>query len=521
VLQSGNGGENLVLYVIALGADGAEVPGRTIFKVPAAHVGDGQWHPRKLGFDYTANPAVTRILIAPRVNEATAAAEGAWLVDDFVCVESALRPRGQIEAFHLADPVLVIGKPSPLVAQVANTGDKPLPSSRLRLGLPPGIAAAAGEPTEIPIPELAPSEWCRLTWRITATAQAQACLDLDWRGDRFTVGQSRPVWSVQRRDPRAEYTDSSGFWRPMPALGSLQEGNANPLRPLKPRKSAQLPDSFIGVTAHLPRSRDFERIFEPEHLVDGDLQTSWSGRGYTTAVPGPVDWAEVRWPARQPIREIRLVPYHRSEGFPLDFQVKLRTGKTWSIVHEARGVTLPATAANNPKQPYIIPLSSPVTADAVRIEVTRFHTAASFFTDCATSHFLRLSEIEVISTAGENVALATRGGRADVAFTFRSYFNSPAVIRKTYPEMFNLGVKWNRVGQWGDWTAWAMVEARKGEYRMDPVTDQAVTDSVIRTDWRLENPCAARPNPHWQTSSRRRTPPGSGSAFRESADSWG
>lgn len=477
-LKCGNGGENLVLYVIALGADGAEVPGRTIFKVPAGHVGDGQWHARKLEFDYTANPAVTRILIAPRVNEATAAAAGDWLVDDFVCVESALGPRGQIETFHLADGVLVVGKPSLLVAQVANTGDQPLPSSVLKLGLPAGIAVGAAEPTEIPIPELAPREWRRISWHITASEPAQARLDLDWHGDSFTVGQSRPVWSVQRRDPRAEFTDSSGFWRPMPALTSLQEGNSAPLRPLKPLKSAQLPDSFIGVTAHLPRSRDFERVFEPEHLVDGDPQTSWSGRGYANAVPGPVDWAEVRWPLRQTVREIRLVPYHRAEGFPVDFQVKLRTGKSWTVVHEMRGATLPAAAGTSPKQPYVISLSSPVTADAVRLEATRFHTAASLPTDCATSHFLRLSEIEVISTAGDNVALATRGGRADVAFTFRWYYNSLAVIRQTYPELFNLGVKWNRISQWGDWTAWSMVEQRKGEYHIDPVTDRAITDSV-------------------------------------------
>lgn len=477
-LQSGNGGENLVLYVIALGADGAEVPGRTIFKVPAAQVGDGQWHTQKLDFDYTANSAVTRILIAPRINEATAAAEGDWLVDDFVCVESALGPRGQIEACHLTDNVLVVGKPSLLVAQVANTGDKPLAPSALKLRLPPGIAIGASERTEIPIPELAPREWRRLTWQITAAAPTQARLNLDWHCGNTTVQQARPVWSVQRRDPRAECTDSNGFWRPLPALGSLQDGNATPLRPLKPRKSAQLPDSFIGVTAHLPRSRDFERVFEPEHLVDGDPQTSWSGRGYANAVPGPVDWAEVRWPSRQTVREIRLVPYHRAEGFPVDFQVKLRTGKTWTVVHEARGVTLPAAAGTSPKQPYVISLTSPVTADAARIEATRFHTAASLPTDCATSHFLRLSEIEVISTAGENVALATRGGRADAAFTFRWYYNSPAVIRQTYPEMFNLGVKWNRISQWGDWTAWSMVERRKGEYHIDPVTDQAITDSV-------------------------------------------
>ena len=508
-LKSGNGGENLVLYVIALGTDGAEVPGRTTFKVPAGHVGDGQWHAQKLQFDYTANSAVARILIAPRINEATAAAEGDWLVDDLTCVESALGPRGQIEAFHLADDVLVVGKPSLLLAQVANAGDEPLPASALKLRLPSGLAVGAGESTEIPIPALAPGEWRRLHWQLSAAVPTQARLNLAWACGSNTVQQSRPAWSVERRDPRMECTDSNGYWRPMPVLTSLQDGNSAPLRPLQPMNSAQLPDSFIGVTAHLPRSRDFERIFEPEHLVDGDPQTSWSGRGYANAVPGPVDWAEVRWPAQQTVREIRLLPYHRAEGFPMDFQVKLRTGDSWTVVHEARGVTMPVAAGTSPKQPYVISLSSPVTANAVRLEATRFRTAASLPTDCATSHFLRLSEIEVMSTAGDNVALATRGGRADVAFTFRWYYNSPDVVRQTYPELFHLGVKWNRISQWGDWTAWSMVEQRKGEYHMDPVADQAITDSVengVQILYTLcygnalyeETPWLADPGPVWR-----------------------
>lgn len=65
-LQSGNGGENLFLYVIPLGANGAEVPGRTTFKVPAAHVGDGQWHTQKVEFaTVVAQRHASRLLHLP------------------------------------------------------------------------------------------------------------------------------------------------------------------------------------------------------------------------------------------------------------------------------------------------------------------------------------------------------------------------------------------------------------------------------------------------------------------------
>ena len=94
-------------------------------------------------------------------------------------------------------------------------------------------------------------------------------------------------------DLRRACTGKGGFWRLMPQPESLQISNNAHLEPLKTKKSRQLPDSMIGVTAHLPRSRDFEVIFEPEHLIDGNPQTSWSARAHKNPVSGGLDWAEV------------------------------------------------------------------------------------------------------------------------------------------------------------------------------------------------------------------------------------
>jgi hypothetical protein len=116
----------------------------------------------------------------------------------------------------------------------------------------------------------------------------------------------------------------------------------------------------------------------------------------------------------------------------------------------------------------VVPISPARTADAVRIEVTRFSRCAGFFTDCASLYYFRLSEIELIDEAGDNVALAYRDAKVSVPWTFSSYFLSPDVIRKTFGEPYNLGVKWNRIGQWGDWTCWAIVEQKKGEYFIVP-----------------------------------------------------
>ena len=42
-----------------------------------------------------------------------------------------------------------------------------------------------------------------------------------------------------------------------------------------------------------------------------------------------------------------------------------------------------------------------------------------------------------------------------------------------------IGLKWVRVGQWGDQTEWAAVEREKGKFALDPVTEKAI-DTLLR-----------------------------------------
>ncbi len=76
------------------------------------------------------------------------------------------------------------------------------------------------------------------------------------------------------------------------------------------------------------------------------------------------------------------------------------------------------------------------------------------------------------------MALAKNGAQVRVSSVDRSFFNSAEEVNKVYKEMYNLGVKWNRIGQWGDWTCWSIVEREKNKYQIDPVTDKAITDSI-------------------------------------------
>ena len=52
-----------------------------------------------------------------------------------------------------------------------------------------------------------------------------------------------------------------------------------------------------------------------------------------------------------------------------------------------------------------------------------------------------------------------------------------------------IGLKWVRVGQWGDQTEWAAVEREKGKFALDPVTEKAVDallDNKVDILWNLD-----------------------------------
>lgn len=540
IVRSDSGAQNIRLFMIAVAGDGIEVA-RAGYELPTEHVGDGQWHQGRAEFDFSSHAGAGAVIVAPRINEQTAAAAGEWLVDDFEIGAATSGPQPAIEAFYLPRPVLQLNEPAELIVQVANQGASPLKASRLRFSsasVPATAAAGVSAPgtataesandedkaaeqpfeirskygdriTELPIPALFPEQSLRMSLKVTGKRKGRVDIKAEWVGEGFSVVRTRQTVCVDKPNPRDLCTGVDGAWRFMPKPLPLQENNDAPLEALPTKKSSELPDSYIGVTAHLPRPHDFEAVFEPEHLIDGKPETSWSGRAHATAVPGSSDWVEVYFSGTARIKEIRLLPYWRAEGFPADFDIKARERGLWKTVQQVKRASLPPSAGEDKKRAYVVTLPRPVQADAICIEATRFTPTASFFTDCATTYYFRLSEIEAVDGDGRNVAAADAGASAKASQTFRSYFNSSEVIRDTYGELYDLGVKWNRVGQWGDWTCWSIVERKKGEYAIDPTTDQAITESVkngVNIAYCLcygnalyeETPLHANPGPLWR-----------------------
>jgi hypothetical protein len=486
-LKSGSEATNLRMFVIGLDSVDQETA-RAAAPVPREHVGDGRWHQGKVDFDFGADLRTEKVFVAPRINEAPSDLGmdegGEWLLDDFVCVETRIGPRAEIEAFQQPQPVMVTDQLNELILQVANTGDAAVPHSHLRLRLPAGVAVAGQTPPGFEVDPLQARQSHRFTWQLVCREVGEKQLGVEWNAADFKEGaiihRTRKTVCVKPGyNARSICTGLDGYWRFTPAAQRLQAGNDAPLLPLATKKSVELPDSMIGVTAHMPRAEDFEKIFEPEYLIDGNPETSWSGKPHFSTVPGASDWVEVQFKKDYEIHEVRLVPYWKGMGFPVDFTVTLRAGGRWVAAYTGQRVHVPADWGEpGKKQPFVIKLYQPVKADGLRVEVTRVSPGGNFFCEFKPANYFRLSEIEALDTQGANVALASRGARVRVPATFRSWYNSAQVTRETYPELYNLGVKWNRIGQWGDWTALAIVEHEKGEYIIDPTTDQAVTDSV-------------------------------------------
>ncbi|MEI6914537.1 MAG: discoidin domain-containing protein, partial [Armatimonadota bacterium] len=384
VVASGAEGRNLLVYLIAMSPGMTEIT-RVGYAVPKENT-DGKWHQGSIDF-FFPQPNCAGILICPRVNENSDHELGEWLIDDIVCIAKKFGAKATIEALYMPEKVLTLGKASPLVIQIANAGDDDLVNAKMRLTLPEGLKVIGDTSTELAVDKIKPGDWRRIEWQIEATKCGEYDISAELQSNIPTVTRTRHTVCVKKIVERELYTGPDGFFRMMPKLATMQEGNSSPISILKTKKSSELPENFCGITAHLPRSKDLERIFEGDSLIDGKANTNWSGRAHATSVPGSVDWVEITFPEKHKLKQVRLLPYWKTEGFPVDFVIKVKNGKKWSVVHEAKAVMIPAADGEGKKKPYVIGMPAGVETDAIRLEVTRFSMASGFFCDLGPSNY--------------------------------------------------------------------------------------------------------------------------------------
>jgi hypothetical protein len=252
----------------------------------------------------------------------------------------------------------------------------------------------------------------------------------------------------------------------LPGL-ALQRGNSAPLTKIRPKKSWEIESNMIGVSPpRMPRS-DLND-FQPQlsiRLIDGDPDTFWCSRPQGRPNVEPA-WIRIDLACEQTLTSVVLVPREDGKGLPGHITIKLsRDACNWTTMHDVSGVSAsdgtPLTYAFAPTR-------------AKQVWITGQDLTSVFY-----GYFsFALAEVQVLDAAGENVALVSRGGSATVSSTHYGIPSQKELHDMLWPTFYDLGVKWARVGYWGDVLNWHFVEQVKGQYEIDPAADAAITQSV-------------------------------------------
>ena len=170
-IESGSDGDNLRFCVIAMDEHGQSEVGRLQYVVPAAHVGDGQWHEGVVEFDFSGSSAARYVHAAPRVNEGGRASRGEILFDDIAVTR--LGARLKVERFGPDKAVARVGEEILFRGSIANIGDESAVSVKATLLLDgekfgkPGIKS-----------RLKPDETAEFEWRCTVATEMSSVAEM-------------------------------------------------------------------------------------------------------------------------------------------------------------------------------------------------------------------------------------------------------------------------------------------------------------------------------------------------------
>jgi len=382
--------------------------------------------------------------------------------------------------FETSPGLIMPMEKSEISTWIYNTSKDPLPKLTATIELPEGLRLKSG--SSVQILSLRPLESKRIVWQVTAWQTGLFRLKLTVKTDTESSNAIQWLSVVTQRDPRHEFQTTSGSWTPYPERLTLQDQNKNKIENLVTLPSDQLKSNKFGITAHLPRSVDEEDPFNVTHLVDGDPETSWSSRWWRVSIPFMPESIEIDLEKQQDIAEFRFLPSWMNAGSPAALKIEMSDDAVrWSPVYDEPDFILQKTVDGDLLKYkdlswQRIPLPG-LHARYLRVSASRLRFGGtSFFCSPVEPYQLRMAEIELFDEKGNPIDL--KGRIPKVTSTHHAWFNSPETINKTYPFLFSSGVKWNRTGQWGDKTDWAMVEKTRGVYTIDPEMDQAITESV-------------------------------------------
>ena len=478
-LKSYNGGRNLNLFVIGLnGVNGSEL-GRQGFTAPPEHVGDGQWHEAEFEFNF-ANKPVRCCIVAPRVNEVEGSGEGEWLIDQVQVFAIAAIADVKIANVWSDKPLAKTGENITFSAFVENRGDGDAVDVNVQLSSADGMVIAA--PTKT-IKTISPSDYARVDWHLSVDKPMTMQLKVAaWCAGTSSDDGDSSTYKILVIDKNKKYsrqelcTDSTGYWRILDRPTTLQQDNKNRLGVVKHKLSSEITHNTYGICTNLPRAKDYEDPFNPSHLIDGDPETCWSSQQNPSVYPGVAPWVIVNLGKETAISQINFIPYWNNSDFPLGFKIYASTDKKkWvEIIHKSNYEFISSGDKRGDKYVQPLTLDRPVEAHFIKVEFERLPISGGYYAEVSAGYKARLSGIEVFDEHGNNIALKKLGATVEASDYFLGWQNTAKTVNDSFRRIMDIGLKWVRVGQWGDQTEWAAVERVKGHFAIDAVTDKSI-----------------------------------------------
>ena len=264
---------------------------------------------------------------------------------------------------------------------------------------------------------------------------------------------------------------------------TFQQGNAHPREKIAPKPAQALKGNCFGVnTTRMPcLSENMGLCEEAVQLIDGDVQTCWLSAPHQRCDMDPVtvkiDLAKETEIAKIVLRKRPLLPGSRrrktdrqpapgacevGRGLPVEMSVAVSCD-----AYRWQDIFAGALGDAEDKESFTFAFV-PCRAKQILLSATRLRLVER------CHYALSLAEIEIIDSAGRNVALVSRGATVAVNSTFST--GLPLAQQKSlWPLHWDLGAKWIRVGYHDDPINWHRVERVKGRFEVDPVADAAVT----------------------------------------------
>lgn len=138
----------LTVQIIPMSKQPLEVGGnRVIWRVPAAHVGDGQWHEGRLAYDLRQVQGAQWVHVGARL----LGQEGDVWLDDIAWVPE-VGPVLQIQDLAIEETTGREGEDGVLSADLCNLGDQAARGVRVSVEVPKGLSAEGGPAAAIDIP---------------------------------------------------------------------------------------------------------------------------------------------------------------------------------------------------------------------------------------------------------------------------------------------------------------------------------------------------------------------------------